>query len=46
MTDVKFGSKLEMERIKWRVFSGCVSLDRITIPLKDGLISQGYIRRM
>ena len=36
MTDVKFGSKLE--RIKWRVFSGCVSLDRITIPLKDGLI--------
>ena len=41
LTDVKFGSKLE--RIKGEVFSGCYSLERITIPLKDGLITRDNI---
>ena len=36
LTDVKFGSKLE--RIEVRAFHNCRSLERITIPLKDGLI--------
>ena len=34
---MKFGSKLE--RIEVRAFCNCKSLERITIPLKDGLIS-------
>ena len=37
LTDVKFGNKLE--RIEDRAFVGCPSLERITIPLKDGLIT-------
>ena len=36
MTDVKFGSKLE--EIEEAAFNHCISLERITIPLKDGLI--------
>ena len=36
LTDVKFSSKLE--RIGGVAFGGCTSLERITIPLKDGLI--------
>ena len=34
---VKFGSKLE--RIEENVFEECFSLERITIPLKDGIIT-------
>ena len=41
LTDVKFGSKLE--RIKEEVFWGCHSLERITLPLKDGLINDHNI---
>ncbi len=37
LTDVKFGNKLE--RIGAGVFFQCKSLERITIPLKDGLIT-------
>jgi hypothetical protein len=37
LVDVKFGSKLE--RIEGRAFLNCSSLKRITIPLKDGLIT-------
>ena len=36
LTGVKFGNKLES--ISHRAFSYCTSLERITIPLKDGLI--------
>ena len=35
LSDVKFGSKLE--RIEERTFQECINLERITIPLKDGL---------
>eukprot|EP00986_Skeletonema_menzelii_P015767 scaffold12636_cov88-Skeletonema_menzelii.AAC.2 len=37
LTDVEFGSKLE--RIEEVAFCNCKSLERITIPLKDGLIT-------
>jgi len=37
LTDVEFGSKLE--RIEEVAFCNCESLERITIPLKDGLIT-------
>eukprot|EP00984_Skeletonema_dohrnii_P000699 scaffold211_cov83-Skeletonema_dohrnii-CCMP3373.AAC.5 len=37
LTDVKFGSKLE--RIEDGVFCFCPSLERITIPLKDGILA-------
>ena len=37
LTDVKFGSKLE--RIGEIAFFGCPSLERITIPLKDGMMN-------
>jgi len=37
LTDVKFGSKLE--RIEEEAFVFCPSLERITIPLKDGIIA-------
>ena len=37
LTDVKFGIKLE--RFGYRAFFRCYSLERITIPLKDGLIT-------
>ena len=40
LTDVKFGSKLE--RIKRGAFRNCKSLERITIPLKDGLIDHEH----
>ncbi len=35
LTDVKFGNKLE--RFERMVFTGCFALERITIPLKDGM---------
>ena len=35
LTDVKFGNKLE--RIEGGAFDFCESLERITIPLKDGM---------
>ena len=41
LTDVKFGSKLE--RIEKCAFFNCDSLERIIIPLKDGLISSDDI---
>ena len=41
LMDVKFGSKLES--IEEGVFMGCTSLERITIPLKDGLITDDDI---
>ena len=41
LMDVKFGSKLEM--IEGAAFYQCVSLERITIPLKDGLITDDDI---
>ena len=37
LTDVKFGSMLE--RIETAAFGDCSSLERITIPLKNGLIN-------
>eukprot|EP00984_Skeletonema_dohrnii_P012493 scaffold5077_cov162-Skeletonema_dohrnii-CCMP3373.AAC.2 len=37
LTDVKFGCKLE--RIERWAFFGCPSLERIIIPLKDGMIT-------
>ncbi len=37
LMDVKFGSKLE--RFDESAFLSCTSLERITIPLKDGLIT-------
>ncbi len=36
LRDAKFSDKLE--KFGWGVFIGCKSLERITIPLKDGLI--------
>jgi len=42
LTDAKFGSKLES--IKRRAFDGC-PLERITIPLKDGVIAAHCIFR-
>ncbi len=41
LTDVNFGSKLE--RIEGMVFRDCYSLERITIPLKDGIITHDNI---
>jgi hypothetical protein len=41
LTEVKFGSKLE--RIEGAVFDECHSLERITIPLKDNLLTEGDI---
>ncbi len=38
LTDVKFGSKLE--RIEKGAFTNCESLEGISIPLKDGMITQ------
>ena len=37
LTRIKFGDKLESFRE--RAFLACRSLERITIPLKDGMIS-------
>eukprot|EP00984_Skeletonema_dohrnii_P030882 scaffold22743_cov159-Skeletonema_dohrnii-CCMP3373.AAC.4 len=41
LTDVSFGSKLE--RIEERAFVNCYALERITIPLKDGIITHDGI---
>ena len=41
VTDVTFGSKLE--RFERGAFINCTSLERITIPLKDGLITSDDI---
>eukprot|EP00986_Skeletonema_menzelii_P015770 scaffold12636_cov88-Skeletonema_menzelii.AAC.5 len=41
LTDVKFGSKLESFGVE--AFCSCVSLERIIIPLKDGLINDDGI---
>ena len=41
LTEVKFGSKLE--RIEGAVFDECHSLERITIPLKDNLLTEDDI---
>ena len=41
LTTVKFGSKLE--RMERRAFYRCRFLERITIPLKDGLITEDNI---
>ncbi len=41
LTDVTFGSKLM--RIEGRAFNYCSDLERITIPLKDGLITDDDI---
>mmetsp|Transcript_23260 Transcript_23260/g.33216 ORF Transcript_23260/g.33216 Transcript_23260/m.33216 type:complete len:319 (+) Transcript_23260:318-1274(+) len=41
LTDAKFGNKLR--RIEERAFIDCRSLERITIPLKDGLITHDAI---
>ena len=41
LTEAKFGSKLE--RFDEATFSGCISLERITIPLKDGIITNDDI---
>ena len=38
LSNVKFGSKLE--RIEGAVFGYCTALERITIPMKDGVISR------
>eukprot|EP00984_Skeletonema_dohrnii_P035521 scaffold35399_cov400-Skeletonema_dohrnii-CCMP3373.AAC.1 len=37
LLEAKFGS--ELERIERSAFAGCPSLERITIPLKDGIIT-------
>ena len=41
LVDVKFGGKLE--RIGERVFGYCTTLERLTIPLKDGIISEDNV---
>ncbi len=41
LTDVKFGTKLE--RIEGHAFGNCSPLERITIPLKDGMITNDNI---
>ena len=41
LTEVKFSNKLE--RIGEKAFFRCTSLERITIPLKDGLIAEDDI---
>ncbi len=41
LKDVKFGSKLE--RIEENVFRYCYDLERITIPLKDGMFTNDNI---
>eukprot|EP00985_Skeletonema_marinoi_P024895 scaffold17763_cov79-Skeletonema_marinoi.AAC.1 len=41
LTEVKFGDQLE--RIENLAFKGCRSLERITLPLKDGLITRDDI---
>ncbi len=41
LTDVKFGKKLE--RIDEGAFCECTSLERITVPLKDGMITMDDI---
>eukprot|EP00985_Skeletonema_marinoi_P010165 scaffold4795_cov191-Skeletonema_marinoi.AAC.3 len=41
LTDVKFGSKLD--RVERVAFANCYALERITIPLKDGMISRDTI---
>eukprot|EP00984_Skeletonema_dohrnii_P028777 scaffold18908_cov79-Skeletonema_dohrnii-CCMP3373.AAC.1 len=41
LTNVEFGK--ELESIRRRVFQGCTSLERITIPLKDGIITDDNI---
>eukprot|EP00985_Skeletonema_marinoi_P016683 scaffold8993_cov207-Skeletonema_marinoi.AAC.39 len=41
LTDVTFGS--ELERIEEAAFYDCPSLERITIPLKDGIIAAADI---
>eukprot|EP00984_Skeletonema_dohrnii_P015119 scaffold6480_cov84-Skeletonema_dohrnii-CCMP3373.AAC.2 len=38
LTDVKFGK--ELESIGWCAFRVCTSLERIIIPLKDGMITE------
>eukprot|EP00985_Skeletonema_marinoi_P007625 scaffold3368_cov85-Skeletonema_marinoi.AAC.1 len=38
LTNVKFGK--ELESIGWCAFYCCTSLERITIPLKDGMITE------
>ncbi len=43
LTDVKFGRKLD--RLETRAFNHCTSLERITIPLKDGMIAADDIFR-
>ncbi len=43
LIDVIFGSKLE--RIEKLVFNNCTSLERIAIPLKDGIITRDNIFR-
>ncbi len=43
LMDVKFGSKLE--RFEGGTFCGCTALERITIPLKNGLIPHDNIFR-
>jgi hypothetical protein len=37
LTDAIFGSKLE--RFEWSAFCNCTSFERVTIPLKNGLIT-------
>ena len=41
LTDVKFGNKLE--RIEGGTFYKCISLERITIPLTDGIFDEDDI---
>ena len=41
LTNVKFGK--ELESIRERAFPGCRSLQRITLPLKDGIITSDCI---
>ena len=41
LVDAKFGATLE--RFEKRAFTGCPSLEQITIPLKDGVISRDDI---
>ena len=41
LMEVKFGN--ELERIEEGLCSGCTSLERITIPLKDGIITDDTV---
>eukprot|EP00984_Skeletonema_dohrnii_P030268 scaffold21639_cov77-Skeletonema_dohrnii-CCMP3373.AAC.2 len=41
LTNIKFGNKLDS--IRWSAFAHCTSLERSTLPLKDGMITDDNV---